>query len=77
MKDKMVDVILHLDENTTHGDRENIRDSLLDLDGVYSAACHDERPHLIVVEYNPDIINSSELLIVTQDRGLHAELVSL
>ncbi len=77
MTDKMVDVILHLDENTTHGDRENIRDSLLDLDGVYSAACHDEKPHLIIVEYNPDIINSSELLIVTQDRGLHAELVSL
>ncbi len=77
MTDKMVDVILHLDENTTHGDRENIRDSLLDLDGVYGATCHDERPHLIIVEYNPDIIKSSELLIVTQDRGLHAELVSL
>jgi hypothetical protein len=77
MTDKMVDVILHLDENTTHGDRENIRDSLLDLDGVYSADCHDEKPHLIIVEYNPDIINSSELLRVTQDRGLHAELVGL
>lgn len=77
MNDKMVDVMLHLDENTTHGDRENIRDSLLDLDGVYSADCHDEKPHLIIVAYNPDIINSSELLIVTQDRGLHAELVGL
>ena len=77
MTDKMVDVILHLDENTTHGDRENIRDSLLDLDGVYAAACHDEKPHLVVIEYNPDIINSSELLKVTQDRGLHAELVGL
>ena len=77
MTDKMVDVILHLDENITHDDRENIRDSLLDLDGVLAAACHDEKPHLLIVEYNPDIINSSEFLKVTQDRGLHAELVGL
>ena len=77
MTDKMVDVTLHIDENITHEDRENIRDSLLDLDGVLAAACHDEKPHLVIVEYNPDIIKSSEFLKVTQDRGLHAELVGL
>ena len=77
MTDKMVDVTLHIDENITHEDRENIRDSLLDLDGVLAAACHDEKPHLIIVEYNPDIIHSTEFLKVTQDRGLHAELVGL
>ena len=77
MTDKMVDVTLHLDENITHKDREDIRDSLLDLDGVFAAACHDEKPHLVIVEYNPDIIKSSEFLKVTQDRGLHAELVGL
>jgi len=77
MTDKMVDVTLHLDENITHKDREDIRDSLLDLDGVFAAACHDEKPHLVIVAYNPDIIKSSEFLKVTQDRGLHAELVGL
>ena len=77
MTDKMVDVTIHLDENTTHKDREDIRDSLLDLDGVFAAACHDEKPHLLIVEYNPDIINSSEFLKVTQDHGLHAELIGL
>jgi hypothetical protein len=77
MKDKMVDVTLHLDEIISHADRETIRDSLLNMNGVMAAACHDERPHLIIIEYNPDIINSSEFIKVAQDRGLHAELVGL
>ena len=77
MKDTMVDVTLHLDEFTSHEDRETIRDSLLNMNGVMAAACHDENPHLIIIEYNPDTINSSAFVKVVQDRGLHAELVGL
>ena len=77
MKDTMVDVTLHLDEFISQEDRESIRDSLLNMNGVMAAACHDERPHLIIIEYNPDTINSSEFLKVAQDHGLHAELVGL
>jgi hypothetical protein len=77
MTDKMVDVTLHLDENISHGDRESFRDSLLSTNGVMAAACNDERPHLVTVEYNPEIINSSEFVKAAQDRGLHAELVGL
>ncbi len=77
MKDTMVDVTLHLDEIISHADRETIRDSLLKMDGVMAADCHDERPHLVIIVYNPDIINSSEFLKAAQDRGLHAELVGL
>ncbi|MCK5387608.1 MAG: ATP-binding protein [Gammaproteobacteria bacterium] len=77
MSDKMVDVTLHLDENISHEDRENFRDSLLILNGVMAAACHDEKPHLIIIEYNPDTIKSSEFVKAAQDRGLHAELVGL
>ena len=77
MKDTMVDVTLHLDELISHADRETIRDSLLNMNGVMAADCHDERPHLVIIVYNPDIINSSEFLKAAQDRGLHAELVGL
>ena len=74
---KMVDVTLHIDENTTHDKREELRDSLLNLDGVMAAVCHDEKPHLVIVEYNPDSIKSSEFIAAANKNGLHAELVGL
>ncbi len=77
MSDKMVDVTLHLDENISHEERENFRDILLNMNGIMAAACHDERPHLIIIEYDPDIINSSEFVKAAHDSDLHAELVGL
>lgn len=77
MSRKMVDVMLHLDEATSHDKREALRAKLLALDGVFSADVHDEKPHLLVVEYDPDTLPSSRLLEVTRASGLHAELVGL
>ena len=74
---KMVDVTLHLDEDVSHEDREEFRDSLLGLDGVMAVASPDDRPHLVTIEYNPDAINSSEFLKAAQGRSLHAELIGM
>lgn len=75
MSDVMVDVTLHLVENTTHDERERFRDTLLALDGVMAAACHDEKPHLMVIEYDPDIINSIEFVNTAKKTGFHAEMI--
>ncbi len=75
MSDLMVDVTLHLDENTTHDEREQFRDTLLAMDGVMAAACHDEKPHLIIIEYDPDVVNSIEFVNAAKKSGYHAELV--
>ena len=77
MGTKMTDVTLHIDENTSHDEREHFRDSLLNLNGVMAAASQDAQPHLMVVEYDPDTINSSEFLEAASKSGLHAELVGL
>ena len=69
-------VTLHIDENTTHDDRESFRDALLGLDGVMAAAYHDERPHLMVVVYDPALVKSIEFVNVARNRGLHAELIA-
>jgi hypothetical protein len=69
-------VTLHVDENTTHDEREGFRDALLNLDGVMAAAYHDERPHLMVVVYDPDLVKSIEFVSVAKNRGLHAELIA-
>jgi len=74
---KMVDVTLHLDEDVSHEDREEFRDSLLDLNGVMAVASPDEKPHLVTIEYDPDAINSSAFLKAAQGRSLHAELIGM
>lgn len=77
METKMTDVTLHIDDNTSHDEREELRDSLLGLQGVMAAAYHDSKPHLMVVEYDPDAINSNEFIAAAKNKGLHAELIGL
>jgi len=77
MSNNMADIILHIDENTTHDKRELFVDSLLNLDGVKDANITDKNPHLMLVRYNPIEINSTSLLVAASQNGLHAELIGL
>jgi cell division protein FtsX len=75
MDTRLAEVTVHIDENTSHDERETLRDALLAMDGVMAAAYHDERPHLMLIEYNPDTVNSIEFVNTANRRGLHAELI--
>ena len=75
MDTKFAEVTLHIDENTSHDKREEFRDSLLAMDGVMAAACHDDKPHLMLIEYNPDVINSIKFVDAAKKHSLHAELI--
>ena len=75
MGSKWAEVTLHIDEETTHDEREKLRDRLLARNGVFTASCRDEKPHLMLIEYDPDLINSREFLTEASGRGLHAELI--
>jgi hypothetical protein len=35
------------------------------------------RPHLMIVEYDPDVVGARAFLDVARQRGLHAELIGL
>jgi hypothetical protein len=72
---KLADITLHIDENTSHDERENFRDVLLTMDGVMAADCNDKTSHLMLIEYDPDVINSIEFVNAAKKHGLHAELV--
>jgi hypothetical protein len=67
---------MHVDENTTHEDREVFRDALLSMDGVMAAAYHDEKPHLMVIIYDPGLVKSIEFVNAAKLHGLHAELIA-
>lgn len=75
MDTKLAEVTLHIDEDTTHDERENFRDAMLAMEGVMAAAYQDEKPHLMLIEYNPDVINSIEFVNSARKHGLHAELI--
>ena len=75
--DQIADITMHIDENTTHEDREKLRDKLFSLDGVMAADCHDEKPHLLVIAYDPSVVNSLTFVETAQEQGLHAELIGL
>ena len=77
MSEKMTDVTMHIDEETSSQKREELRNHLLQRDGVMAADCRDETPHLMVIKYNPDVVHSIELLDVARSSGLHAELFGL
>ena len=69
-------VTLHIDEETTHAERETFRDALLNMDGVMAAAYHDDRPHLMVIVYDPALVKSLDFVKAASDRGMHAELIA-
>ena len=75
MDTKLAEVTFHIDEETSHEEREKFRDVLLAMEGVMAAAGQDQRPHLMLIEYNPDVINSTEFVNAANQHGLHGELI--
>jgi len=77
MSQQMVDVTIHLNEETTHAERESLRDEMLKRPGVMAADYRDATPHLMIVSYDPAMTGSAALLELVKQRGLHAQLVGL
>lgn len=67
MSNNLVDVLLHTDENTTHELREMLREKFLQLTGVNAASYHDEKPHLMIIVYDPEIVKANEFTRIAQD----------
>ena len=77
MESKMVDVMIHIDLDIGHENREKLRDLILNHEGVDAAAYHEDKPHLMIVEYDPDQVTSQQLLDIVKRQGVNAELVGL
>jgi hypothetical protein len=73
----MADVTLHIDETIGHARRTKIADVVRAHKGVVTVAHHDEKPHLMIVKYDPGAVTSKQLLQVVLDQGVHAELIGL
>ena len=77
MDTRIAEVTFHIDEATSHEERESLRNVLLAMDGVVAAAYHDEKPHLMLIEYMPEKLDSLVFVEAAKKHGLHAELIGL
>lgn len=73
----MADVMIHINESVEHDRRVEIADSIRARAGVMGVAHHDEKPHLLIVEFDPATVHTKDLLQATLDQGVHAQLVGL
>jgi hypothetical protein len=73
----LADVTLHVDENLDRERRTELENAFRQREGVVSVHVDDKRPHLFVLEYNPKILHSKDLIKITEYQGLHAELIGL
>jgi cell division protein FtsX len=77
MSIKLVDLTVHIDEDLDPEQRITVEDSLRALDGVVSVHNSSKTPHLTIVQYNPDEMDSKRILKRITDQGAHAELIGL
>jgi len=73
----LADVTIHVDETLDPSGLTRLDSAFRELDGVVSVHVNENRPHLFVLEYNPEKVNSTDLLEVVQVQGMHAELIGL
>jgi len=73
----LTDITIHIDKETDATTRANVENGLRRLNGVVSVHMPTDKPHLVLVEYNPEEINSSDLLNMVQELAGHAELIGL
>lgn len=74
---QLADVVVHIDQTLERERRMEIEEQLRAIDGVVSVRNSDDRPHLALVEYNPDKTSSAAILNTVTIQGVRAELVGL
>jgi hypothetical protein len=67
--------VVHINEQLSTDEIHNIEKELSGVRGVVSACAHVKTPHLLVVDYDPQSIHSSDLLFFIERRGVHASLI--
>jgi len=68
-------IVVHIDEELSDNAISDMEQRLSGIDGVVSACVHERTRHLWVIDYDPHLVDSGELLQRIRKNGLHAELI--
>ncbi len=74
---KTVDVLVHVDEALDPAGQALLDFRVRQLDGVSSVRVPPHKPHLMLVEYDPDRLSSQQILASVRQLGWHAALVGM
>ncbi len=77
MSKGLADVLVHVDQTLGHDRLASLTSTIAALNGVAVAEGHDAKPHLIIVTYDPDKVNSQDILAAVKAQGVSAELIGL
>jgi hypothetical protein len=67
--------VVHISESLSDDQIHDIEKNLSGVNGIVSACTHIKTPHLMVVDYDPQTIDSSGLLLHFQRSGVDACLI--
>jgi len=77
MNIQLADVTVHIDQTLERERRSQIEDVLRAIDGVVSVHNPEDKPHLAIIEYNPEKTSSAAILSAVTSQGVNAELIGL
>ncbi len=69
-------LVMHISDNLDSGHRRKLENSIQLQSGVSSALFNQDRPHLMVVNYDPNQISSRQILAELSSNRVHASRIS-
>jgi hypothetical protein len=73
----VADLLIHVDETLDTRECALIEEELRRAEGVIAPRFNTEKPHLLLVSYDPDKIDSRNLLSRVTDTGYSAQLIGM
>ncbi len=71
------DIVIHIDQELADDAIHQLERDISFIPGVYSACVNDRARHLMLVDYDPQDIQATDLLGMVRSRGVGAELIGL
>jgi len=72
-----VEVVIHVDEALNEESRAQLIENLQRHDGVGKACFTDGRKHLILINYDPDKLQTIDVLGFVKQERVNAELIGI
>lgn len=69
------DIVIRIDEDLDEARIRKLEVELEREEGVYEASVHENRRHLLLVDFDPDRVQPDHIVQSIRAHGLHAEMI--
>ena len=77
MANGTADITVHIDETLDHKRLETIAELVRKSRGIASVVSHDDKPHFLLVRYDPSRVTSNDIHRLVTEQGVHSEVIGL